>query len=298
MNTNNKSLLYIHLSVFLFGFSALFARLVNQPSIVITFGRVFFSSVFLFVLTRYHKIGINLESKKDYLLITVSGIILAVHWYCFIQSIQLSTVAIGTITFSTFPVFISFLEPVFFREKIRARIVICSILMLGGILIIAMNNIGEESSNRTLGIIVGLVSSLTYAALSLLNRSFSRKYKSEVIVFYEQSIAAIVILPFIFVVKPVIAVNDIFLLAILGIVFTALAHGLFVRGLRYVKASTAGIISGLEAVYAILLALVLLKEFPAMNEVAGGLVVIVLAGYMTVGGEKNLIGENCEKQIK
>jgi drug/metabolite transporter (DMT)-like permease len=285
MNTNNKSLLYIHVSVFLFGFSALFARLVNQPSIVITFGRVLFSSVFLFVLTRCYKIDIKLESKKEYFFITVSGIILAVHWYCFIQSIQLSTVAIGTITFATFPVFVSFLEPVFFREKIRVLTVICSVLMLGGILIIASNNTGEGTTNRTLGIIVGLVSSLTYAALSLLNRSFSRKYKSEVIVFYEQAIAAIAILPFMFIIKPVIAVNDVLLLAVLGIVFTAIAHGLFVKGMRYVKVSTAGIISGLEAVYAIMLASVLLREIPSLNEIAGGVVVIVLAGYMTVGGE-------------
>jgi drug/metabolite transporter (DMT)-like permease len=282
MNTNNKSLLYIHVSVFLFGFSALFARLVDQPSIVITFGRVLFSSVFLFVLTRCHKTDIKLQSKKEYFLIGVSGIILAVHWYCFIQSIQLSTVAIGTITFSAFPVFLSFLEPIFFREKFKARTIICSILMLGAILIIASDNTGEGLTGRTLGIIVGLISSLTYAALSLLNRSFSRKYKSEVIVFYEQATATIAILPFMVIVKPVIPVHDILLLAILGIVFTAIAHGLFVKGLRYVKASTAGVISGLEAVYAIILASILLREFPALNEIAGGLVVIVLAGYMTL----------------
>jgi drug/metabolite transporter (DMT)-like permease len=292
MNTNNKGLVYIHVSVFLFGFSALFARLVNQPSIVITFGRVFFSSVFLFVLTRFHGIDIKLDTKKEYFLMAVSGIILAVHWYCFIQSIQLSTVAIGTITFSAFPVFVAFLEPVFFREKIRARNVICSILMLGGIMIIAANNTAEEPEGKTLGIAVGLVSSLTYAALSLLNRSFSGKYKSETIVFYEQAIAAIVILPFMLIIKPVIAVNDIYLLAILGVVFTAIAHGLFVGGLRYVKVTTAGIISGLEAVYAIILASVLLKEIPAINEIAGGLVVIVLAGYMTVGREKNTVSSS------
>ena len=286
MNTNNKSLLYIHVSVFLFGFSALFARLVNQPSIVITFGRVLFSSIFLFILTKCYKTDIKLESKKEYVLIAVSGMILAVHWYCFIQSIQLSTVAIGTVTFSTFPVFVAFLEPVFFREEIRARTVICSILMLGGIMIIAANGTGEGSIDGTPGIIVGLVSGLTYAALSLLNRSFSRKYKSEVIVFYEQAIAAIVILPFMFIVRPVIAINDILLLAILGVVFTALAHGLFVKGLRYVKAGTAGIISGLEAVYAIILAMVLLKEIPALNEIMGGFIVIILSGYMTVFKEK------------
>ena len=141
---------------------------------------------------------------------------------------------------------------------------------------------GSESGQRLMGIVVGLVSALTFAVLSLLNRRFSAKYRSEIIVFYEQGTAAIFLLPFIFILKPIITVNDVILLLMLGIVFTAIAHGLFVKGLRHVEVSTAGIISGLEAVYAIILASVLLREIPALNEVAGGLIVIIVAGYMTL----------------
>jgi len=185
------------------------------------------------------------------LAIIFSGIILAVHWFCFMQSIQLSTVAIGTITFSAFPIFTSFLEPMFFKEKIRIRNVVCSVLMLVGIFIIAPIFNDQRSDGRMAGIIVGLVSSLTYAALSLFNRYFSAKYESETIVFYEQAIAAVAILPFVFIFKTIMTIKDFFLLAILGIVFTAFAHGLFVKGLRHIKVSTAGVISGLEAVYSI-----------------------------------------------
>ena len=281
MNDYRKSLFYIHLSVLLFGFSALFARWVNQPSFVITFGRVFFSSIFLFFIIKIKRQNFRLLNKKDYFLIVFAGVFLAIHWYCFIQSIQLSTVAIGTITFATFPVFVSFLEPFIFREKIKVRIVICSILMLAGIFIISSVD-SLESGQRTSGVIVGLVSSLTFAVLSLLNRYFSAKYRPEIIVFYEQASAAIVLAPLMFLFKPAVVLADLVLLAIFGIVFTAIAHGLFVRGLRNIKASAAGIISGLEAVYSIFLAALLLGEFPHVNEIVGGLIVLSLAGYITL----------------
>ena len=290
MNEHSKNLIYIHLSIFLFGFSALFARLIDQHSVVITFGRVFFSSLFLFALIKCSKSDLKFHTKKDFLLIICSGIILAVHWFCFFASIQLSTIAIGTITFSTFPIFVSIIEPVVFRERIEIRIVICSVIMLLGILIITPINNSQESIQKIIGIITGLASGLSYAVLSLLNRNFSVKYKSEIIVFYEQAIAAVVLLPFMFVFKPIVALRDVLLLAIFGIIFTAIAHGLFVKGLRYVKVSTAGIISGLEAVYAIVLASFLLKETPVMHEVIGGLIVVVLAGYVTLS--KNLKKEN------
>jgi len=287
MNSPNKNLINIHVAVFLFGFSSLFARLINQNAIVITFGRIFFSFVFLFVFAWLNKLELKLNSKKDYFLITVSGIILAIHWFCFIQSIQFSTVAIGTVTFSTFPLFTSFLEPVFFKEKLKSRSVICSIIMLAGIFILAQN-IGprtegiKEPIQKMYGIIVGLVSGVAYAILSLFNRSFSARYNSKTIVFYEQLAAAIILMPFMFVIKPTVPAKDLILLAVLGIVFTAVAHALFVKGLAHVKVSTAGIISGLEVVYSIILASVLLGEIPALNEIAGGVVVLIVAFYITL----------------
>ena len=54
------------------------------------------------------------------------------------------------------------------------------------------------------------------------------------------------------------------------------------KGLAHVKVSTAGIISGLEAVYSIVLALILLREVPMMNEIAGGVIVLIVAAYMTI----------------
>jgi drug/metabolite transporter (DMT)-like permease len=166
--------------------------------------------------------------------------------------------------------------------------------MILGIIIIAspFNSATLSASHvplqRTAGIVVGLISGFSYAVLSLMNRNFSGKYESEVIVFHEQAWAAVFILPFFIIQRPAISAKDLLLLAILGIVFTAIAHGLFVKGLRHIKVTSAGIISALEVVYSILLASFLLKEIPMLNEIIGGLIVVSLAAYITATGQKKL----------
>ena len=113
MKNKNNGLLYVHLAVLLFGLSGLFGKLILLPAIIITLGRVFFSSIFLFSLLKAKKISLSLASKKEYLLFISAGAILAIHWWTFLASIQVSTVAIGTISFATFPLFVAFLSPLF-----------------------------------------------------------------------------------------------------------------------------------------------------------------------------------------
>lgn len=48
-----------------------------------------------------------------------AGAVLAIHWSSYMQSIQSSTVAVGTLTVSTFPIFVIFLEPYLFHEKLK-----------------------------------------------------------------------------------------------------------------------------------------------------------------------------------
>ena len=52
------------------------------------------------------------------------------------QSIQSSTVAVGTLTVSTFPVFVIFLEPYLFHEKLKKSDVFCTLMMLVGVFFI------------------------------------------------------------------------------------------------------------------------------------------------------------------
>lgn len=280
MNLKNKSLLEIHIAIFLFGLSGLFGKLLSLPTMIIVLGRVFFSSVFLLIIMLYLKKDIKLKQQKHYFYLVILGVILAIHWSTFFKSIQMSTVAIGLLTFSTFPVFVTFLEPYFFKEKIKlSDIIIAIVTFLGVVLVIPKFELGNS---LTQGVLWGILSGFTYANLSLLNRKYVKEYSSLVIAFYEQAVATIILIPFLFLQKPVFQLNDILLLILLGTVFTGISHSFFINGLKNIKTQTAGIISSLEPVYGILFATFLLGEIPTLREILGGIIILGTVLYSTI----------------
>lgn len=280
----NKEIFLLHLAVMLFGLAGVIGKFVSLPAVIVTFGRVFFSSVFLLIMVLIKKEKISLANKRDYVLIIIAGIIMAVHWFTFLQTIQMSTVAIGTITFSTFPLFVTFLEPVIYKERLKIKDIVIALIMFLGILI----TIPEFTLDNqvTLAIIIGLIGSLSYAVLCLINRYFSNQYSGRIICLYEQGVAAIVLFPTLFIIKVIPTVTDLLAIIFLGIVCTALAHSIYVSSLKKVKVQIAGIISGMETVYGIVFAYILLKETLGVRELLGGLIILGVALYSSIEKSK------------
>ena len=276
-----SDLLYIHVSILLSGFSALFAQLIKQNPLIITFGRVFFSTLFLGLIAIISKTPYKINNKKETWLLVLTGLILTVHWSSFIFSIQISSVAIGTITFATFPAFVALLEPFLLKTKFNTKNLGFACLSLIGVCIIAINPNGYGISLHYMPISFGLLASISYALLVLLNKRFSSKYNWKAILFHQQGSAALLLLPAMFILRPNVAAFDFGLLMVYGIIFTAISHGLFVKGLRTTKGSTAGIISGLEPIYAIVFSAIILNEIPRTQEILGGSIIILVAWYVT-----------------
>ncbi len=267
-----RAILSVNLAVLLFGFAGLFARWVGLPALGITFGRVFFSSLALLVYSLVSRQSLKLASRRDALKLVLTGAILALHWWSFFASVQFSTVAVGTITFSSFPLFVTFLEPVFFREKIAKRNVLLALIILAGVFITVPEFSFE--SRYAQGIALGMLSSVAYAFLTMANRHFAGRYTASVLTFYEQAAACLLLLPLVLRSGMVPAGKDIALLALMGIVMTAFAHTLFNGSLRHISAQLAGILSSMETVYGILLAALILGEAPSIREIAGAVIII------------------------
>ena len=284
MKEKTRSLLEIHIAVVLFGLSGLFARYAGQPAVIIALGRVFFASISMYALFRYKGESIRLKSGRDLVTLAAAGILLAVHLTTFFLSIQVSTVAIGVLTFSTFPLFITFLEPLMFGERIRIADVLCACVMFTGVMIIVPEF--DLSNNVTLGIIWGMTCSITYAALSLINRKFVKDYPGVLISFYEQGTASLILLPALIIYRPVFTLTSLMLLILLGVLFTAAAHSMFINGMKHVRAQTAGMIASLESVYGIAAAAIFLSERPSLNELGGGTLILAAALYSTIKASK------------
>ncbi len=284
MGKNTKSLIEIHTAVLLFGLSGLFGRYLSLPPVIITFGRVFFASLFAAALFKLRGTEIRLEKRSDTIAVTAAGIILAVHWTSFFAAIQVSTVAIGVLTFSTYPLFVTFAEPLMFKERLRFSDAVCAAAMLFGVYIIVPEFSIKNSTAE--GIAWGMLSALTYAALSLANRKFAAKYRGSTVAFYEQATAAIILFPCFLTIKPQLTYSDTALLALLGIVFTACAHAMFIEGMKNIRAQTAGMISGLESPYGIIAAALVFGEIPSMNEILGGILILGTALWSTLKGSR------------
>lgn len=274
------SVLQLHIAVMCFGLAGVLGQFVHIPSVGIAGGRVVWSSLALLALSCAKKRDLRLQSKKDYAVALATGVVLAVHWTTFFQSIRSASVAIGTITFSAFPLFLTFLEPLVFHEPLRRRSVVTALLMLLGVGITVPAFSLENQV--TVGILWGLVCALSYAVLSLANRYLSCRYAAGTICLYEQGTAAVVLLPALFLSQVSWTPYDFAGIAVLGLVCTALAHSLYVAAQRHVKAQTAGIISGMETVYGILFAFLFLGEVPACRELVGGAVILGVALFSSL----------------
>ena len=208
---------------------------------------------------------------KTLLVIVISGLVLAAHWLTFFHAIQISTVAIGLVGFSTFPVFVTLLEPLLFKHKLRGIDIVSAGMVLIGLMVIAP---GFDLSNTvTLGLLWAVFSGFLFAILALINRHLVQTHSSVVIAFYQHSSAALCLLPFTVVFAHAPEPRTIWLLLVLGVLCTALPQTLFLRSLMVLKAQLVSVVTGLEPVYGILFAALLLSEIPNKLTVFGAIIV-------------------------
>jgi len=241
---------------------------------IIVLGRTFFAAITLFAYAKIvSRTRLGGFDRVPFLFLILQGVLLACHWVTFFMAIQISSVAVGLVTFSSFPLFVTFLEPVFFKEPLQKRDIATALAVFCGILLVIPDL--DLSNNVTLGGFYGILSGLTFAVLALVNRKNAQTQDPIALAFYQNLFAALFLcLPVLVLDLPPPAPADLPNLILLGVVFTAMAHTFFIQSLTKIRAQTASVIAGLEPVYGIVLAFFLLNEIPRIRTLAGGLVII------------------------
>ena len=268
LSPHKAALLQVHASVFLFGLSGLFGKFLDLPATVIVLGRTGFATLALGLVLGLGGQTLRPRSAQDLLGMALLGGLLAFHWVSFFHSIQLATVAIGLLTFSSFPVFVTLLEPLLFKTPWRWRDgAIAALVVLGVALVIPEYRPGSAT---TLGAIWGLLSGLSFALLQLLNKGYRQRYSALAIAFYQDFFACLSLLAIAPLTSLALSTREVGLLLVLGVLCTAVAHTLFIESLAVLRTQTASIISALEPVYGILLAALVLGEVPSFRTLVGG----------------------------
>ncbi|MCH1510789.1 MAG: DMT family transporter [Akkermansiaceae bacterium] len=272
----------LHAAVFLFGISGLFGKLIPASALIIVLGRTAFAALTIVLGLKIFSAEMRASSRKSLVLIAFSGVLLALHWLTFFHAIQVSTVAIGLIGYATFPIFVTFLEPLLSSQRVRAVDVLSAVVVVIGLVLVAPRF--DLSDSGTVGLIWAVVSGALFAMLTLHNRILVKENSVLVVALYQHASAALLLLPVVFIQAEVPQSNTVLLLLILGVFCTALPQILFIKSLAILKAQFVSIVAGLEPVYGILFAAVFLSEIPELQTVIGaclvfGAVVIAMRAH-------------------
>jgi drug/metabolite transporter (DMT)-like permease len=287
MNTKQQSLLYLHSAVLLFGGTALFSKLIGLPALDITVYRSAVAAIFLFIFLSLQKQKITLNTAGDYGIAVLLGMVVGAHWVTYFAAMQMAGVTIGIIAFFTYPVITVFLEPLLTKclgkRKISSKprgkdIFIAFIVILGVFLLIPEINLGNQV---TLGIALGVLSALLFALRNILHKNYFSHYSGPHTMLYQTLVAFLMLCLFVEVPLTDVTTHDWLLILLVGVVFTAMPHALFASSLRYLSATTAGLIACLQPLYGSVLAFLLLSERVSMWTIIGGLLVISAALFET-----------------
>ena len=261
----NKALLIMHLNVFIYGFTGIIGKLVNLDAEELVWIRVLIASLISVLILRYKKIPLKFSDKPDIIHFIIIGIFLAAHWYTFFHAIRVANVSIALIGFAINPVFTAILEPIFYKERFDRLDLLGAILSFIGIFIIF--NAIESEESLIIGFIYGLLSGLLATLFTMYNRKMIKKYHALKISFIQLFVASIFLSFFIedFTNMRSLTLIDWFYLFLLGSVCTSFAHSLSINVMKTIKAYDVAIITNLEPVYSIVLAVIIFTESEKMT---------------------------------
>lgn len=138
MNKKQTAYLQLHLSVLLYGLTAILGDLISIKAIYLVWWRVLIASLSFIILAKGIKNLIDLPPRliKIYSLI---GCIVALHWVTFYGSIKLANASVVLAAFASTSFFTSLIEPAVLKKKPQRYKILTGLLVIPPMWLIAQN---------------------------------------------------------------------------------------------------------------------------------------------------------------
>lgn len=273
---NNNYFKYI-LSLVIFGSVGIFAKNINLPSTQIVMYRtiiatIFFCAIYLFGSKKIDKVGI----KNNIYYLIPAGIFLGLGWAFLFEAYARTSVSIATLLYYFAPTIVILLAPIFLGDKLTYFKVICvSVSVIGMMLISNIDFFSIENSN--LGIVFALLSALTYASITILNKKFSN-IDGDSSTVIQVMIAMFVMIFYVLVVKQdVLVVPDlksIIFTIILGIVHTGFACLIYFSSIQKLPTTSVAFLGYVDPISALIFANIFLGEQLGVVQIFGAVLIL------------------------
>lgn len=152
--------IFLLIGVMALSASAIFVKLANAPSSIMAFYRIFISFWFIFIITMSKKTTreeIFSLTKKEIILGLISGISLALHYFLWFHSLNLTSVASATVIVTLQPLFAFAAGSFFFKERYTKLAVSGFIIAVIGSVIIGWGDF-QLSGKALIGDLLSFIS--------------------------------------------------------------------------------------------------------------------------------------------
>lgn len=271
-NEHLKHISELLLATLFISTSGVLGKYIEMPPSIMVWWRSSLAVVFLYAYCRFKKINLKIHSKKDFFTFIIGAIFMAAHWTTYFYALKLSNVALGMLSLYTFPVITALLEPLFIKTKFNPIHIVLGLVVLLGIYILAPEF--NLESNHVKGIMLGLVSAVCYSLRILILKQHVAKYNSTMLMFHQVLFITVLLAPLLFIFDTSGIETQYPYVLLLALLTTAIGHTLMVKKFNYFSVSTASIISSIQPIFGIVLAVVFLNEIPTTNTFFGGLLIL------------------------
>lgn len=263
----------------MWGFTGILGKVIQLDAVVIVWHRVLIAMVALGIALLILKKPVKLSSRKELLNLSGVGVIVALHWVTFYQSIQLSTASLGILCLSTTTLHVAWLEPLVMKRPFSWVEFALGLLVICGIYFVSRDF--DASDMKALA--YGLCSALFAALFSVFNGKLVQQTPAHQITLIEMVSAFVVISVYLLYIGRLdtslftMRMADFLWLLFLGILCTSFAFLATIEVVKRLGAFTVSLSINLEPVYTIVLAIFILGEHELLNpSFYIGSVVIVL----------------------
>jgi len=282
MQPVSKARLQIHFCVLLWGFTAILGKLISLPALPLVWWRMLLVTLALLLMPRVWR-GLRAMPARLRWAYAGIGVLVSLHWLTFYAAIKLANASVGATCIALGPVFLAFVEPWIAKRRFDPRELLIGVAVVPGVALV----VGGVPTDMRLGIAVGVLSALFVALFGSLNKRMVESGDPLTVTFIELGTGT----AFLTLLAPLLphqgalfvlpSLHDALLLLALAFGCTLLPFTLALVALRHMTAFGTQMVTNLEPVYAIVLAIVLLGE---QHELDGwfyaGVAVILAAVFM------------------
>ncbi|MDR4945111.1 DMT family transporter [Neobacillus cucumis] len=257
--------------------SAVLVKLTTAPSAVVAFYRLFFSALLILPYFLFRNLPeLKAFSKKDWLFSSVAGVLLAVHFILWFESLNFTSVASSTVLVTLQPLFSFVGTYFFFKERISFTAVISSVIAIVGSVIISWGDF-HVSGVALFGDILALAACAMVTSFLLFGQEVRKKHSLIAYTFIVYSFSAITLFIYcLFLQYPLMSypAQDWVCFLLLAIVPTLFGLSLFNWSLKWISTNAISVSILFEPVGAIILAYFLLGETVMISQVIGGIIIV------------------------